>query len=475
MLLFKCQQCGRALQVDDSLAGQTIQCGKCGAIGPAPLASEPDCMLVYTFNGANEGMPITAEELQLRLTDGTLGPFDLVKKDGVWLQLSSLYELPEPPEPPRHDEQPEIALLLKDLAPIQIQSRTSDNSKKRFLPRPADFFAPRDENGKFLTKKLVAAWAKLIPALALIIFGALNGLRVVNASRNNFASVLVFNGTGKEIRIAPPSTGSISTEAVPNNSTATLFNLNPILRWRYKLTYEESGSGAKHKLTVPISPGHDTVVVLGDGNSRLLKEVEEFQNANLVQEDSAQTLFRQIEAREPLYEAQQLLQRSLSQLNAAVTGRTAETFFSDRKYNFGLLGISSGSRPPAKPARTPDDRPVLLLPGKQTLNFATGTLTLLPSEHRRDAQLTASALPKFTFKVTESISCTAEPKLEIVRSGNNLTVTLNLGHQVCKLNERTLRGEVKYIATHNGSENTWSWEWILTQDKSRKEFVLNKS
>ena len=130
MLLFKCK-CGKACCAQEAEAGQKVVCGHCGEEIPVPSVSDKDCLLIFRRGDPDNGQAMTSTEFQHLLNRGELYSYDLLKKDGEWVPLGKVYELPPPPPVEMDGSVAEIALDFQDLPP----SRFRKVPKKKRIPK----------------------------------------------------------------------------------------------------------------------------------------------------------------------------------------------------------------------------------------------------------------------------------------------------------------------------------------------------
>jgi len=124
-----------------------LPCRHCGQQVPIPRESDPACALVYKAGEAEDGLPMTTEEIRLKLVSGELAGTDLVWDNSTWKPLAQAYgsvregeglRLKRREEPAPQQEQELQASLMPlgavqkvDLGELQAEQMT-ETKKKRF-------------------------------------------------------------------------------------------------------------------------------------------------------------------------------------------------------------------------------------------------------------------------------------------------------------------------------------------------------
>ncbi|NLF18774.1 MAG: DUF4339 domain-containing protein, partial [Lentisphaerae bacterium] len=91
MILFRCPACGTAHRADPQYAGGMLPCRHCGQQVPIPHASDPACALVYKAGESDDGVPMTLEEIRVKLVAGELADTDLVWDNSTWKPLAQAF------------------------------------------------------------------------------------------------------------------------------------------------------------------------------------------------------------------------------------------------------------------------------------------------------------------------------------------------------------------------------------------------
>ena len=146
MILFRCPACGTAHRAEPQYAGGMIPCRQCGQQVPIPHASDPACGLVYRAGEAEEGLPMTLDDIRLKLLSGELSETDLIWDGNTWKPLTqtvgtvregSGLRLKPRAEPKAEEPELEAPLMPMDgvqkvdMSEIQAE-QTSETKKKRF-------------------------------------------------------------------------------------------------------------------------------------------------------------------------------------------------------------------------------------------------------------------------------------------------------------------------------------------------------
>lgn len=148
MILFRCPACGTAHRADPQYAGGMLPCRQCGKQVPIPHDSDPACALVYKAGEAEDGLPMTTEEIRLKLVSGELAETDLVWDSTTWKPLAQAYggvregeglRLKRREEEPEAKQDQELQAPLVPLGAVQkvdlgeLQAeQLSETKKKRF-------------------------------------------------------------------------------------------------------------------------------------------------------------------------------------------------------------------------------------------------------------------------------------------------------------------------------------------------------
>jgi hypothetical protein len=147
MILFRCPACGTAHRAEPQYAGGMIPCRHCGKQVPIPHASDPACGLVYRAGEAEEGLPMTMDEIRLKLVSGQLADTDLIWDNSTWKPLAQAFGEPREgggglrlkPRGETKAEEPELQAPLLSMDAVQkvdmreVQAeQMSETKKKRF-------------------------------------------------------------------------------------------------------------------------------------------------------------------------------------------------------------------------------------------------------------------------------------------------------------------------------------------------------
>ena len=146
MILFRCPACGTAHRADPQYAGGMLPCRSCGKQVPIPHQSDPACALVYKSGESEDGLPMTVEEIRLKLVSGELADTDLVWDNSTWKPLAQSFgEVKESgglrlkrreEEAPQKDDELDAALMPLDAVQKvdlgELSEPMTETKKKRF-------------------------------------------------------------------------------------------------------------------------------------------------------------------------------------------------------------------------------------------------------------------------------------------------------------------------------------------------------
>ncbi|MCK5801783.1 MAG: hypothetical protein KAI66_03075, partial [Lentisphaeria bacterium] len=109
MILFSCEECKVAYQVEEEYAGGTMDCGSCGVGISIPKTSDKKVILVYKAGESEDGVAMLQEEVERMLVSGELSDTDLAWDGETWRPLPAYLELLED-----GDEKPKLSLKKQD-------------------------------------------------------------------------------------------------------------------------------------------------------------------------------------------------------------------------------------------------------------------------------------------------------------------------------------------------------------------------
>jgi len=283
MLLYKCS-CGKVLMSDEKDAGKTVACPYCQQSLTVPAESAPDCNLVFFEGAPEQGVPMDDNELQKAVVEGRVTPFDLIFYEGQWQQLRNVYDMSDIEQASAVDpNEQEIASQFGELPPLPGYDKLKGH-KKAPLPQALDEAAQRAAIKKRNILNHVKLLLKIVAVLAILLFGAERGMRIVNFTLHKPASVLLINNY--DFAVEYKIGGSDWSAAYPGNmgvvADLSAGFLPQLMRLRvcseYSLPEGKTAKLDKTWLFVPVKANQDIVVNL-NGQMELgvydLKDIEE--------------------------------------------------------------------------------------------------------------------------------------------------------------------------------------------------------
>lgn len=489
MLLFKCS-CGNACNAQDAEAGQKTVCRKCGEEVRIPSVSDPDCILLFRRGDPETGQAVTGTEFQHLLNRGELYCYDLIWKDGEWLPLGKVYELPPPPPPGIDSSMQEIALDFQDLPAVDGYPKVPKKKKRTVkfeTPAPSPVNNAVPSRHPVNLKKRILTTVKTGVILVILIFGGIRLGRIVNFLLKRVSNVMVVNTfdvpckfklSGFDWQELPKNTQVTQTDVYVAFSCRKkmLFaasDLDPVTGLPLK-TAEISAAAALDpaSLRVPVKPGYDTVVNPGGRTTFGVYDLDKLKDLSLSSQELKNLSTELAEARPPV-SAVKVQQQIHDLVKDLYLESRNDPFFSSRDFSFDSLGIVRNvdfSTPPAKPAAAAKEeaekKPALSLvwPAARTLNFRNGSILFNPEKKETERSIilvTKEFKPKKGYSVTLNA-----PRLQFSYEKSFLVL------QMTGLNG-TVKGpqnaEYPALWSFYGKMDTagkWTWKWTAKYQKT---------
>ena len=473
MVLFKCGKCGRILQAQDADAGAEMQCASCGTAQPVPPASDPDCHLIYSETAPEPTFAVTDEQFAALIADKKLGADDLMYHEGGWKQLGSLYELPLKELPAVNQDQPEIAVALRELKPLDgfpKLPRKGGGWFGWFSKKGAAAASSGPEEAVPLGRRILN-WCKVALALAVVCYGVYRAMLIYNYFNKKFASVAVYNQTAKPMYFTRDGNES-EPRLVSPTSPGVFTDINVPWSWHTSLDYwpgdgKSLGMPAKpadHKtVKVPVAPMQDTVVNLeGAGKFHSLSKdaKQTLEATEPLPKEYKDMLLKQLNANQAPEAAREILDAVLAKVAepqfVAVTG----VFFHEREFRFDLLNIGDGDRKPRPAPKADDKRPYLVPPTEVRLPMKGGALRMIKA--KEDVEVPVS-LPRTTLSPAGN-QISGNFTLTIRRDLGKLTVALSGSNLRCDFAPKPT---LSYTATLDLKRNAWQYAWGWTSGQNQ--------
>ena len=486
MLLFKCT-CGKACCAQDSEAGQKVVCGHCGEEIPVPSASDADCLLLFRRGDPDNGQALTSTEFQHLLNRGELFSYDLVSKDGEWVPLGKVYELPPPPAIEMDGSIAEIALDFQDLPAVEGFAKVPKKKK-----RTVKFDTPEIRTTKASApgqrpvnlKKRILTGVKTIIILTVLFFGGIRLGRIVNFVLKRVSNVMVVNTFDVPCRF---KINGYEWQELPKNTHMTQPDVYVAFSCKKKILFMEStlnpltGMPDKAKegapgialdppsMRIPIKPGFDTVVNPG---GRGIFGVYDFSNLSGLSLSSPElkSLSTELAQAKPPVSVLKVTQQIQNLVRDTYKESRKDLFFTSKDYNFESLGIirnqdlsipKDKTDAPAKAA----EKPLLSLvyPTVRTLSFRNGSVAFDPDTEETERSI---ILVSREFKPKPGYSVTgAAPRLQIRYEKSFLVLQLSaLQGNVKGLQNAVYKAQWSYLARMDKA-GKWTWLWTAKYQK----------
>ena len=485
MLLFKCT-CGKACAAQEAEAGQKVICGQCGKEIPVPSVSDKDCLLIFRRGDPDNGQVMTSIEFQHLLNRGELYNYDLLKKDGEWVPLGKVYELPSPPAVEIDRSIAEIALDFQDLPPVEgfakvprKKKRTPKFGTDEITPaKTSDAGAPRRPIN---LKKRILDTVKTIVVVVILLFGGLRLGRIINFALKRVSNVMVVNTFDAPCKF---KLSGYEWQELPKNTYITQSDVYVAFSCKKKMLFMESAlnpltgqpdeakAGAPDvpldppSMRIPIKPGSDTVVNPG---GRAVFGVYDFSNLATLSLSSPElkSLSTELAQAKPPVSALKVIQQIQELVKDTYKESRKDLFFSSKDYNFDSLGIvrNQDFSTPQDETKGVEKPPLsLVYPAARTLNFRNGSVLFDPNSTETERSI---ALVSREFKPKPGYSVTGgAPRLQIRYEKSFLVLQLSgLQGTVKEPQNATYKAQWTYLARMDKA-GKWTWLWTAKYQKA---------
>lgn len=475
MIIFQCT-CGVAGV--GSAPGAVAVCESCGVSCTVPAETLPNYVLIFRSGSPSCGSPMLAEEMEEQAEQGVLKATDLIWYEGKWLPLGEVYELPAEEFEGSGTDQPEIALEFQELPAVDgyakpprhkppvsesVGAPAAGGGGRRWKGLPFRFSRP-DMNLANLKKGL-----KLVAVLAILTYGGLRGLSILNFVLKRPAHVLVYNTFERDCRVR---LAGASWQDIPKGAYITFPDIYVSLPGRRRLDFEgtviayppvelakdDPRRASLLTLKVPVRAGQETVVNPGGkhrfGVYRFGDLVDKVFSSPELQE-----LVRALEEHQAPVAAVRVSEQLQEFGRQAFVEVLQDEVFSSRTYSFAMLPVFRGDGVVGggKAASVPDE--VLVYPVSQRLNGKNFSLQFDPEQPETERNV---LLP--VKELNWRKNCRVTP------GSQRLTIRTN--RKVLQLHLNDARGSYTDAANHrfDGSwsyqaqlavNGIWTWQWTF--------------
>lgn len=477
MIIFQCT-CG--VVGVGSVPGAAVVCESCGSSCTVPAETLPNHVLVFRSGSPSFGTPMLAEEMEEQAEQGVLKATDLIWYEGKWLPLGEVYELPEEEEETVDGAGlPEIALEFQDLPAVAGYAKPPRHK----APVSESMGAPAAAAGTRWWRKMplrlgrpglnlanLKRGLKLAAVLAILAYGGLRGLSILNFVLKRPAHVLVYNTFERDCR------ARLAGEAwqdIPNGAYVTFPDIYVSLSGRRRLDFEGTVIAyppvelAKEdprrapllRLKVPVRAGQETVVNPGGKHRFGVYRLDGFAD-QVLRTPELQELVRALEEHQAPAAAVRIAEQLQELGRQAFVGVRQDEVFSSRSYSFAMLPVHRGDGVVAGGAKgAPVSAETLMYPASQRLNGKNFSLLFDPEQAETERQV---QLPVKELSLRKSgRAAPGSQRLTFRYNRNALHLLLNeaRGSYTDGANHR-YDGSWSYQAQlpRNGA---WTWQWTF--------------
>ncbi len=485
MLLFKCT-CGKAGCAQDSEAGQKVVCRHCGAETSVPADSDADCILLFRRGDPETGQALTSTEFQHLLNRGELYSYDLVSKDGVWVPLGKVYELPPPPAIEIDASIAEIALDFQDLPAIEGYPKVPKKKKRtvKFDTPPVTSTKPATSHLPGNLRKRILTAVKTILVLVLLIFGGIRLGRIVNFALKRVSNILVINTFDIPCRFKIMGFDWVE---LPKNTQMTQPDVYVAFSCKKKILFMESNldavTGMPRKeekasngasldppsMRIPIKPGFDTVVNPGGRAVFGIYNLSSVQGLTLSSPE-LKSLSTELAQAKPPVSVLKVIPQIQNLVKDTYKESRNDLFFTSKDFNLDGMGIvrnqdmaipkdkeDATAKVPTKPLLS------LVYPAARTLNFRNGSVLFDPETQETERSivlLSKEFKPKPAYSVTGGA-----PRLQIRYEKSFLVLQINALQGTIKGPQNAVyNAQWNYLAKMDKA-GKWTWLWTAKYAK----------
>jgi hypothetical protein len=536
MILFRCPACGTAHRAEPQYAGGTIPCRHCGQQVPIPHASDPACGLIYRAGEAEEGLPMTLDDIRLKLLSGELAETDLIWDSSTWKPLAQTFgeireggglRVKSRVEPSADEGEIQAALLpidavqKVDMSEVQAE-RMSETKRKRFqLSRRHE----ADAEKKPPAAPAMPSAAGVLPAAeapqaasaapaqrrrrgrlyygiqcTLLAFAIICGYKfgvgpiisnyrglhtyVIVQSHEDIEYVATFGWRRAKEDLFKQSIVNFELEVgMPESQTLTI-------------APKEPGTAAVLRVSVPLRPGGTTLVNLKGKGEYGIYELQAVADKRL-DTPEVKALTTEISSNRAPESAIKVSRQIRDLVAPAFKGTKTDMLFRGSVYSFdpAMLYvrerrlISDAKRRAAKkgdekkvetaPVPVPA-KPLVSFPATRAVPFANGSALHCPSD---DAKVERSLLlPTTAITLNDGAPARVlpvnSPRLALSGDAKMLNLAIVMPNAAVSADGKNFTGQWDYRATcalEGKDANTWRWSWVFkgTGDTAGRRYSLD--
>ncbi len=529
MILFRCPACGTAHRADPQYAGGTIPCRHCGTQVPIPHASDPACGLVYRAGEAEEGLPMTLDDIRLKLLAGELAETDLIWDNSTWKPLAQTFgevregtglRVKSRAEPQADDPEIQAALVPMDgvqkvdMSEVRAE-RLSETKKKRFqltrrheagaeaksaaapsLPATADSApaaeapqaAPAAVPPKRHRGRLYYGSQCVLLAFAIIggykygvgpIISNYRGLHsyVIVQNHEDIEYIATFGWRRAKEELFKQSLVNFELEVgMPESQTLTL-------------TPKEPGAGQPFSVSVPLRLGGTTLVNLKGKGEYGIYELYAVAGQRL-DTPEVKALTAEISSNRPPESAIKVSRQIRDFVAPAFKGTKTDMLFRGSVYSFDPGMLYLRERRQSKDAKKGDAKkaeskpaarkPLVLFPASRVVPFANGSALHCPSDDEkveRSLVLATAAITLGSGAQPRQIAVSS-PRLAFTGDAKAMNLAIVLQNVTVNADGKTFTGRWDYAAVcplEGKDAKTWRWGWTFkgTGDSGGRRYALD--
>lgn len=500
MILFRCPDCGATHRAEAQYAGGTIPCQTCGKQVPIPRESDPECALVYKAGDSEDGLPMTREDVRIKLLSGELSDTDLLWDGTTWRPLSETFGGVHQGEglhlkktPQKTESEDELAESLDDLPPIQkldIDDIVSTGTSRRkatagkggLLSRfkkgkaaddrakesPGSGKAGKKKAGKQGPHGKMHYTMQAVMGLLAIVMGYRFGFGpLISNYRHRPTYVIVQNH--ENIEFAATFGWRREKKTVYQKSLIN-FEIFVGMPERQTLRLKPlNGKGESFSVKVPLRPGGITLVNLKR------KGRYGIYNAHLVRDKKLATpelkkLAAQIAANQAPSEAIKVNRQIRDLVSGTFVDVKDDLTFISSRYDFPdeMLPLRSkrraeaeraGKTLPKKPSGKP--KPMVFFPAAATIHFANGSAMHDPDHPGTFHRTILLPISSVTLSSSRTLKL-AKPMLSISGDAKSVHLSIVQSNRTEHLGGVVFKGQWIYRAAcplEGANRGKWSWHW----------------
>lgn len=537
MVLFRCPACGTVHRAEPEAAGGTVSCRGCSAQIPVPRQSDPECALVYKAGDAEDGLPMTREEVARRLVSGDLAETDLIWDGRTWKPLGKAFgpasrpEGPTPGQPPAGAaDEGELRVELRPIDGVRTVEpgpaaaapppgkRPQAGSARAAAPppqrRPAE--GPAPAAGQGAATPLAPAPAPGAPGTApgpgrthsslyyvgqaaLLVFALVAGYKygagpLLSQYRDTPSYVAVQNH-GDEPCVARLGWRQAQEEVPPGRIGSFELWVGMPERHTLRVAPAAPGTWQPLRLQVPVRPGCVTLVNLREEGEYGVYDLREVEGKTLDTPELA-ALAQEIGSNQAPASAVKVSRQIRDLVAPAFKGTRKDTFFLGSVYEIDPATIpklrerevyrrrkqeaKGGGADVTPPARGPSARPQLVFPAARVVSFVNGSGLVDPADKEKVDRSVVLPLGQIRLQTQSALRTLAvsSPHLRFTGDARVLRLQLQIPKQSLSEGGQTFQGSWEYSAEcplEGDDANRWRWGWTYrgTVETAGQRYALD--